>query len=188
MNRIPDDTPMSLAIDPVPPREGPEIYILRLQGAERFTFTVYSSAIFGIWVHWSGDRSSPHYTDTKRCQGCQEEQPMRWKGFLHAYCIEKRQDVFLELTPGSARALQEQLGAGESLRGQGLFVQRTKGNNGRLLIRVLNAHPDSAKLPPEIDPQASLMTLWGIKPQSPKGGREFPTASRNGVHKVDECL
>lgn len=189
MNRLPDDSPLSLELQPVPPKEGPEIYILRLKGSEGFTFTVYSDAIFGIWVHWSGDRSAPHYTDAKRCPGCGRDEPKRWKGFLHCYCIEKKQEVFLELTPASANSLTDQLAVGELLRGQGLFVKRTKGDNGRLLIRVLNAHPDPKSLPQALDPQVSIMSLWGIRQKAPEGGMEFPTHARNGfARKPNECL
>jgi hypothetical protein len=184
MNRIPkSDVPLSLSVAPVPPRPGPEIYILRLKGAERFTFTVYSHAIFGVWVHWSGGKSSPHYTDADRCPGCARQEPKRWKGFVHCYCHEKKQEVFLELTPASAHSLLDQLAVGETLRGQGIFVNRTKGDNGRLLIRVMNPCREPEKLPEAKDPQESLMRIWGIHPLAPEGGLEFPTSQRNGVLK-----
>lgn len=181
MNRLPpDDTTMSLCIDPHPPKSGPEIYILRLKANEKFSFQVFSPDIFGIWVHWSGAKSTPHFTDTGRCPGCRNEDPMRWKGFVHAHCIEKKQDVFLELTPASANSLRDQLGVGETLRGKCIFVNRTKGDNGRLLIRVMQGHLPSDALPPALDPQKSIMALWGIREKAPQGGMEFPTHTLNG--------
>jgi len=181
MNRLPKDgQPMSLDLQAVPPKSGPEIYILRLKGRERFSFTVFSETMFGIWVHWSHDRSSPHFTDAKRCPGCQRQEPKRWKGFLHCFCIEKKQEVFLELTPASAGSLLDQLATGELLRGQGIVVERTKGDNGRVLVRVCNTHPEPSKLPPALDPQTSLLALWGIHAGAPQGGLEFPT-HLNGV-------
>lgn len=171
---------MSLSLEPLPPKAGPEIYIMRLKGRERFSYTIFSESMFGIWVHWAGRKSAPHFSDTERCPGCKRQEPKRWKGFLHCFCIEKKQEVFLELTPASAHSLLDQLAVGEVLRGQGIVVERTKGDNGRLLIRVCNSHPDPAKLPPALDPQVSLLSLWGIHPQATPGGLEFPTHAANG--------
>lgn len=184
-NRIPSDKPLSLAIDHNPPKEGPEIFILRLRGSERFSFTCLSE-LWGVWVHWSGQKSAPHYSDTKRCPGCRTQDPMRWKGFVHAFCVEKRQEVFLELTPASAHALNAQLATGELLRGQGIVVQRTKGDNGRLLVRVHSKCPDPDKLPPAKDPQESLMRLWGIQPQAPESGKEFPLSSNGWLDHAEK--
>lgn len=189
MNRLPSDATHGLAIENTPPTSGPEIYIYRLGAAESLTFHVFSRALFGIWVHWDryNKRSTPHYSDTARCDSCQRELPKRWKGFLHVWCVEKKQQLFLELTPSSANALQSQLASGETLRGKGVFVQRTKGKNGRLLIRVLPGSIDPQTMPEELDPLRSIMALWGIHPQAP-GGMELPVQSRNGRAKLSECL
>jgi len=189
MNRIPDDTRLSLAIEPVPPRSGPAMFILRLKGSEALTFHCFSRAPFGIWVHYDqiANRSEPHYTDAGECAGCLHQKPKRWKGFLHCWCVEKKQQVFLELTPASANALIGQQAVGETLRGKGIFVQRTKGKNGRLHVRILPGTIDPATMPEEVDPLPSIMALWGIHPQA-SGGRELPIPSLNGTSKRRECL
>jgi hypothetical protein len=189
MNRLPHDDTHGLAVERTPPASGPEIYIYRLAAQETLTFHVFSRELFGIWVHWDryNKRSTPHYSDTGNCDGCQRELPKRWKGFLHTWCVEKKQQLFLELTPASANALKAQLATGETLRGKGIFVQRTKGKNGRLLVRVLPGQIDPQAMPEELDPLRSLMAIWGIHPRA-TGGREFPIPSVNGKPKVRECL
>jgi len=159
----------NLAIDHNIPSSGPELFILRLKGNERFSFTSLATSIFGIWVHWSGNRSSPHYINAKKCPGCMEEQPKRWKGFLHAFCYEKKQEVFLELTPASASSLNRQVNAGRSTRGLRFTVLRTKGDNGRLVVQVEPYAPIAGEetLPLEKSPLGSLIKLWGLGGKAP---------------------
>lgn len=180
----PDHIANGLAIEPTPPRSGPELYILRLGASESLTFHCFSRQCFGIWVHFDQivHRSQPHYTDEGECDGCLRQLPKRWKGFLHCWCVEKKQQVFVELTPASAGALIGQQATGETLRGKGIFLQRTKGKNGRLHVRILPGQIDPQSMPEEIDVLPSLLKLWGI-PQNQTGGREFPIPSLNGRHK-----
>jgi len=142
------------------------------------TSTLFSRSMFGVWVHFDqiAKRSSPHYTEETRCPGCQDQHPKRWKGFVHAFCVEKKQSVFLELTPASANALLGQLVAGETLRGKHIVVERSAGKNGRLSVRVMPYMTAPPEMPEELDPERSLKALWGLI-DKPRGGREFP---RNG--------
>lgn len=173
--------PRQVAFDNRPPSAGPELFVLRLKGDEFFTFTIWSEEITGMWTHWGKGKSEPHYVDEDNCPGCNARRPRRWKGFIHAYCFEKKQEVLVELTPSSAKSLLDQLGAKASLRGNRIQVKRTKGANGRLLISVLTACPNPQDLPPAKDPKASILKLWGFDEDEfdkaidgPEGEEETP--------------
>jgi len=151
-----------LDICPIPPRPGPELFIQRLKAQEEHAFTIYSEALFGINVHFVGNRSQPHYRNPDNCPGCKAKNVKRWKGFLHCWNHNLGQEVFLELTPASALSLHSQLGGVGPLRGNRISVKRTKKDNGRLVISVLTAARDAGKLPPSKDPLESLVRLWGL--------------------------
>lgn len=176
MNRLPPiDTPMTLDVQPLPPRVGPEIYILRLKANQLYTFTIFSPSMWGIFVHWNGKKSEPHFTQEDRCPGCISRRPKRWKGFLHCFCHELGQEVFLELTPASAHSLIGQLGSAGTMRGNRIQAKRGKGDNGRLIITVLTAVTSPDALGPAKDPQESIMALWGFPEDHPLSGKEFRT-------------
>lgn len=158
-----------IAYDCQPPKAGPEIFIQRLKGGQKFTFTILSITLFGVWVHWDGKRSFPHYHPAEQCQGCMDRRQKRWKGFLHCFNYEIGQEVFLELTPFSATSLRNQLAGSDNLRGNRIQVSRTKGDNGRLVVQVLTAIQNPEALPPEKDPKASILKLWGMEPDEGDG-------------------
>lgn len=151
-----------IAFDDVIPKPGPEIFIKRLKGSEKLHCTIYADAIRGVWYHWMNGRSQPHYVDEKKCPGCIRCMGKKWKGYLHCYASEMKQEIFLELTPAAGIALTSQLGRKIGLRGFVIFVQRTKGDNGRLQIRIEGTQVDPAKLPSEKNPQPSITKLWEI--------------------------
>lgn len=152
-----------VAFDDDIPLPGPEVYILRMKGNRCLTFTIWAVKIRGIWIHWRGTHSEPHYRDEEHCPGCQSKQEKRWKGFLHCYCSEMKQEVFLELTPTSAHSLRAQLAGRASMRGGVIQVRRTAAENGRLYISTLTPVSDTSMLPPEKDPRPSILRLWGVK-------------------------
>jgi hypothetical protein len=151
-----------VAFDDEIPSVGPEIFILRMKGQKALTFTIWGSCIRGIWVHWAGDKSIPHFRDVEQCYGCTKQHPKRWKGYVHCYCSEMRQEVFLELTPASARSLRDQLSHRGSLRGAVIQVKRTTADNGRLYISTLTPQSNTDAFPPEKDPRPSILKLWGV--------------------------
>lgn len=159
-----NDGPLSLGICEMPPKVGPEIYILRLKASQLYTMTICSEKIFGLFVHWNGRKSEPHFEPQDRCPSCLSNRPKRWKGFLHCFCHELGQEVFLELTPASAHSIRGQLGKDVSFRGNRIQVKRGKGDNARLIIAVLAALPNSNSLPAGKDPLESIMALWGLDP------------------------
>lgn len=161
--------PLEIAYDDTPPREGPEIFIMRLKANEMHVFTIFSHSLAGIWTHWTGSKSEPHFKDPDKCPGCQKKKTKRWKGFLHVYCHSKAQEVFLELTPHSAQSLLNQLAGGKSMRGNRIQVKRGKGDNGRLTISILTATGNPETMPEPKDPRPSILKLWGMMESEPSG-------------------
>lgn len=153
---------MKPAFDDNIPKQGPEIFIKRLKGGEQFHITIYGSKIRGMWVHYNAasNRSEAHYEEG--CQACTKGIPKRWKGFLHGYISQSKQEVFLELTPSSASAVMAQLDFASQLRGTVLHVKRSPAANGRIAVQVHSRVPDEKILLREKDPRRSIMKLWGI--------------------------
>lgn len=182
MNRLPVDNGLSLEISREIPKPGPEIYILRLKGNNLYTMTILQSFPYGITVHWNGKKTEPHFKEEHLCPGCLKKQSRRYKYFVHCICHEMGQEVFLELTPHSAKSLELQLGKGTNYRGNRIQVKRTNASNGRLHVSVLTRCETPEVLPQEKDPLPSILALWGIDPGSVLGGKELPTRapSKNG--------
>jgi hypothetical protein len=151
------------------PKVGPELFILRMKADRRLTFQLWGTRIRGIWTHWSGPKSIPHFRDESICPGCLQGKPTRWKGYLHCYCVEMRQEVFLELTPASARSLRDQIHDPANMRGGVIQVKRGTGDNGRLYISILSHVPNVEALPKEKDPRPSILKLWGISEEKSAG-------------------
>jgi hypothetical protein len=175
MNRLPNDPSSAIETDHEIPRDPPALYVLRLKGNDRFQFRVYSSAFWGVWVHWMGDRSKPHLRDSNKCPGCLKKKKKEWKGYLHVHCYEKKQQVFLELTPVAAAQVIDQVGAGNTLRGIQMNVCRSEKDNGRLIVTVDQYSKPPEKMPAEKDPQAVLLKMWDVNQGPEAGGLEFPT-------------
>lgn len=153
---------MSIAFDDNIPRRGPAIWIKRMKAGEKKQFTFWGTKIRGMWVHYNSatNKSEPHYEEGCTCET--RPIPKRWKGFLHGYCHEDKQEVFLELTPTAAQSLLEQLAEPDKLRGLYCHVRRTSAANGRLQVQVLGYVNDQVVLPKEKDPRRSICQLWGV--------------------------
>lgn len=160
------------------------MFILRLKANQTCSFTIYSRGWFKIRVHWNGKKSEPHFKQEHLCPGCLGHKPLRWKAYLHCFWHEQGQEVFVEFTPHSHVSLETQLLGGASLRGNRFQMKRGKTDNAKLIVTMLTADPSPERLPPEKDPQKSILALWGISPNDPRGGRELPTRepSKNGTH------
>lgn len=153
-----------IAFDDEIPRDGPELFVLRMKGNLVYHFIIWGCKIRGIWYHWRLNHSEPHFQDDENCPGCKARQPKKWKGFVHCYCVELKQEVFLELTPASSASLVAQFAPGASLRGCRIQVKRTGANNGRLYTSVLTPITETSSLPAEKDPRPSILKLWGLDP------------------------
>jgi len=153
---------MTVAFDDEIPDDGPELFMLRIKGQQKFTMNVFGSKIRGIFYHWNGRGSEPHFEPSTQCPGCKAAQNKKWKGYLHVYCVEMRQEVFLELTQAAAKSLKHQLGNIADMRGSIFQIKRTTSDNGRLFISILAPHSQPHLLPPEKDPRTSLLALYGF--------------------------
>jgi len=142
--------------------DGPELYVLRLKGNKCLTFTCYSKKFQGVKYHWISGGSSPHLEDARKCIGCKACQPIKYKYYVHAYCSEMRQEVFLELTPGATKALKDLLIHRPDWRGAVFQLKRVGADNGKLVPHILAPMTTPEALPPEKHPQESLLKLWGL--------------------------
>jgi len=146
------------------PKPGPSLPIVRVTDAARHIFTVFSPAVWGVWTHWDGRRSVPCMLPVETCPFHRRQLPLRWKGYVHVFDHNERQQSYLELTPAGVQMLQTQLAPGESLRGILLNVERSKGGpKGRLIIEVKPNHAPSSQLTEEKHPREALTSLWGLK-------------------------
>jgi hypothetical protein len=151
-----------VAFDDSIPDDGPELFMLRMKGNKCLTFTIWGTKVRGVWYHWHGGSSEPHYHDPEVCPGCKANQGKKWKGYIHCYCSEMRQEVFLELTRNCAKSLCQQLQGVAALRGAVIQVKRTASDSGRLYVSILNPCAKPELLPPEKDPRLSILRLWGL--------------------------
>lgn len=151
-----------IAFDDHIPEDGPELFMLRMKGNKCLTFTIWGTKVRGCWYHWHKDHSEPHFQDDEKCPGCIARQGKKWKGYLHCYCSEMRQEVFLELTRACAKSLMDQLGGAPSIRGAVIQVKRTASDNGRLFVSIMKPCSNPELLPPEKDPRKSILRLWGL--------------------------
>jgi len=150
--------------DDKPPRPGPSIPVIRIKGGEQRLLIVLSPRLIGYWTHWGGKATMPCTGKELGCTGCSARPPWpsRWKGYLHALCLVKHYDCFLELTPAAAEMLSLQSDNAMSLRGVKIELRRTPGANGRLKLIVHNRTLTMNDLPEPKDPMVSLAKLWGI--------------------------
>ena len=162
------------------PDDGPELFMLRIKGNQKFTMNCLGSKIRGVEYHWVGGHSEPHSNPSHNCPGCKNAQNKKWKGYLHVYCVEMRQEVFLELTAASAKSLRHQIGQQPTMRGQIFQVKRTGSDQGRIYISMMTPHGQPEILPPEKDPRPSILALYGFSPEEiadmldPAGPQEEP--------------
>lgn len=146
------------------PEPGPRVPIIRVAAKETLHCTILSYHIQGYWTHWTGDRSQPHWLEEGQCPGCRAGSPKRWKGYVFCQIHERKTTGFVELTPGAAVTLGEQLETPSLMRGTMVMLSRSQKRNGRLNVTVLATRAPLDKLAPAIDVEPTLRALWGIPP------------------------
>jgi hypothetical protein len=147
-----------------PPKSGPDLWIRRLKKKQWVIVTILCDSIWGVYVHWNGSKTEPCFEDKKKCPGHARQLPLRWKGYLHVWDHERKEECFLELTPLSAEQLLEQLGQLCGMRGSRCRVERMDGDKARLRVTLLGAGDHHGELPAEKSPLPTLSKLWGIAP------------------------
>ena len=147
-----------------PPKTSRRIIVHRVTTSESQEFCILSKAPWGYWVHWHGNRSHECSKDVSRCEGCADNWPAKWKGYLHALTDLGRSHVFLEITSTLFHMLTEKIPKGEDWRGLRVRIRKTKGGpKGRYLVEVLESRASPDELPAEIDPLQTLRALWRSK-------------------------
>ena len=147
-----------------PGKTGPEIWVRRLVAGEEIDIAICSPAPWPIWTHWCGNHSEPCYTPHEQCPGHRRGYPRRWKGYLAIVNHTARRLEFLEITAKAADSLKELAGEGNSLRGLRVKARRGKGDKARLAFSSLPewSQYTQAKLPADVDPEKTLVRLWGM--------------------------
>jgi hypothetical protein len=147
-----------------PPRQGPELRVIRLKGNEVKEVVILSRKLWGVFIHFDERlrRSEPCLENTETCPGCVAKRPSKWRGYFHVTEPGSRPFI-LELTPEAAREFQDSMGPVKSYRGARAVFRRTKADNGRLLVELREYHGDVNALPTEIDPETVLRWLWDWK-------------------------
>jgi len=153
---------------PPPPQSVMIVY--RVTGSESQEFVCVCSAPTGVFVHWHGRRSHECRRETGDCQGCRENWPSKWQGYLHVLSDMGRREGFLEITSTCYHLLQTKMPDKQAWRGMRFRISRTKGGpRGRYLVDVLEARVTSENLIAERDPVPLLRKLWGAKKSSGNG-------------------
>ena len=125
---------------------------------------IFSTSVWGQWIHWYGRRSHECTSDKGQCNGCQRGWPKKWKGYLHVYRGNKYETAFLEITPFFVQMLDVQVPPPATLRGVQMYVSKTRGGaKGRFIIDVMERRLQEAELRVECDPRPVLQFLWNCK-------------------------
>lgn len=147
-----------------PPAPRRRMEVFRVTTAETSQFTCLSPAIYGQWVHWFGRRTHECFQDRKDCEGCRNNWPVKWKGYLHVIDPSGRSEGFLEVTSTCWNLIHTQMQDGQRLRGLRFRLARTKGGaKGRYLVTILETPAMEKDLPEEKDPIQTLRFLWAAK-------------------------
>lgn len=176
----PDDAKRPSFNDDVP-KLGVEVYVFRMPKERTLTFTAWGDTIRGFDVHWLGDRTAMHFEPAAECEHCLKNLPSKWKGYLHVFCVELRQEVFLEFTKVTANGFKLQVPNSEHLRGCVFQIKRGKSANSRMDIRMLSPLAPDVVLPPAKDPRPVILKLYGYSeqqiaewlPAEPENGAEW---------------
>lgn len=173
-----------------PPKPGPKLQLWRIEAGSGFVGQIVSQNLWGVWTHWDGYRSREctakklgvgESTDEKKavdvevtqsmqapemqhqgCKGHLAKWPLRWKGYLYVWNGQANDFGFLELTPGAATELLRQAPSSGILRGLLLRANRNgKSIRTKCSIELSPSAGGFDKLPPPVDPEDTLRSLWG---------------------------
>lgn len=149
-----------------PPAIGPAQKLVQLAAGEQISGFTISEAIWGVGTHWRRSagpkgRSERCTEDEGHCQGCEDQLPYRWKGYVEIWCRERARPVFVELTLGAYNSLMSALKHRQKMRGL-LFHAKRKGKKATtaLIAWLEESYHDLAFLPAPTDPEETLELLW----------------------------
>jgi hypothetical protein len=145
--------------EPPEPSDFAGIRIFRVAASATTTGFCTSSRITGCATHYAHRRTQP--CEGAGCKICETHGPARWHGWIGLATIKSRYVAVLELTALAAQPLADYLLRHGSLRGALISASRI-GNrsNSPVQCRIEPSDTDLRTLPPEIDMQRFLTTLW----------------------------
>ena len=164
---------MELSNSHMPPTPGPKMEFVTIRNTDPVKLIVLSDFISAHNVHWLGKRTQPcklkvnlEGVITRRCEFCEAQKPVRWKGYLH--CLrypETGKSIFLCLTPGCGYEMLEADPPPANLRGRVLAVWRAnKSPTSAMLWRWVPEHQICTEgLPPAANPGKFLETVFRLR-------------------------
>jgi hypothetical protein len=153
-----------LSTDSRPPTNSAALWVKKLDPGEKGTFLIYSPSFYGVYTHYRSPGTVLCFKDHNLCVGGHDEATRRWHGFLHAFHFEVNKQVFVKITPEAAKALNDQVAEGASLRGLKITYRRSKAKKGPYYIAVTEIMADHSKLPRHRDARASIFRMFRINP------------------------
>lgn len=146
-----------------PQKGGPAHFVRRLKANELYTFHICSTAIEGLWSHWTGKKSLPCLSPRDSCAGCKAPFPVRQRFYLFGYNPDEKDYEFLELPPGAARDFLVVFPKTFCPRGQRVQIKRGNGKKAHLKIEVLSPHSAVATWDLAASKSAGpvMAQLWG---------------------------
>jgi hypothetical protein len=139
---------------------------ITIRNTDPVNFIVLSDFISAHDVHWVGNRTQPCRAPKAKCEWCEAQKPIRWKGYLHCLAYpETGKSIFLCLTPAVGWELMQSDPPPTILRGRMLVVWRAnKAATSKMLWRWKSEHQTGAmSLPPALDPGEFLETVFRLR-------------------------
>lgn len=131
---------------------------------------ITSDRHIGCQLYWLGGRSQPHLgghtigpdgVDRKNCNGCRDDRPHRWNGWLCVYDERTLRHAILEITVNCLEPIEEHLRQCGTLRGSRIKLSRQGGRaNGRVVATLQRTDLTLTQLPEAFELRTELEKLW----------------------------
>jgi len=131
---------------------------------------ITSDRHIGCQLFWMGGRSQPHLggehigpdgRPVKNCNGCRDDRPHRWNGWLCVYHEATLKHAILEITVNCLEPIEEHLRQLGTLRGSRIKLSRQGGRpNGRVTATLTRTELTLTQIPEAFDLRTGLEKLW----------------------------
>jgi hypothetical protein len=158
---------------PVAPVLRPYVPLFRPATAGRdVEAVILSSAVLGVWTHWTDGQSVPCVTAIEDstgkvvvpCPACLVGLRRIWKGYLAVQEARRGRIGVLEVTTGMVQAATVLARPGQNLRGWRIRATRQGSRrNGRCWAEVTPCvDPAAVELPPDFAVLPVLQRIWSV--------------------------
>lgn len=140
------------------------LWIVRAQAGKRFPFIALCDQLYQVHVHWRPElgRGKPCF-GKEECEDCGPTAVRIWQGYLSGASLDLSKRFIVEVTLFCAQQMHEAGLLAGSLYGKELVFERQekqKSKNGKVcLVEWSDCRRISP--PPRIDPEKSLLRMWG---------------------------